>query len=46
MQQHNFIPTKELTQENLESLKSKTFNLLNSSLLGDKKYTTDTNKIQ
>jgi 1-acyl-sn-glycerol-3-phosphate acyltransferase len=46
VQQHNFIPTKELTQENLESLKSKTFNLLNSSLLGDKKYTTDTNKIQ
>ncbi|WP_254712492.1 lysophospholipid acyltransferase family protein [Polaribacter pectinis] len=42
--QHNFISTKKLTQDNVEDLRDKTFDIMNTALLNDKKYMKDTNR--
>lgn len=44
--QHKFIPTENLNQDDLETLKNKTFNVLHSDLSNDKKYMKDTNRIK
>ncbi|WP_435675089.1 lysophospholipid acyltransferase family protein [Polaribacter sp.] len=41
--QHSFIETKHLTPKDLTALKDKTFNLIYSDLLKDKKFMKDTN---
>lgn len=45
IRQHAFIPTKNLTQDHLEEIKTTTFDLICQDLLQDKKYMEDTNKI-
>lgn len=42
--QHQFIETKNLTLEDVEDLKNKTFNIMLDDLLSDEKYMKDTNR--
>ena len=42
--QHKFIPTKGLTQKDMESLKKETFEIMHGALIKDKKYMKDTNR--
>ena len=44
VKQHNFISTKELTQDNMEDLRDKTFAIIKNDLLNDEKYMKDTNR--
>ncbi|MCI2228567.1 1-acyl-sn-glycerol-3-phosphate acyltransferase [Polaribacter sp. MSW13] len=43
--QHRFISTKDLTQNDIEGLKDKTFEIMYNSLLNDEKYMKDTNRL-
>lgn len=44
IRQHQFIPTKELKIEDIETLKQQTFDVIYTDLVNDKKYMKDTNK--
>ena len=44
IRQHKFIPTKELRIEDMELLQQKTFDVIYSDLVNDKKYMKDTNR--
>lgn len=44
IRQHQFIPTKELKIEDIETLKQQTFDVIYTDLSNDKKYMKDTNK--
>lgn len=46
VKQHKFITTKKLTADNVDGLKSKTFEIIYKDLSKDKKYMDDTNKMQ
>ncbi len=44
IKQHEFLETKNLTQDNLEELKQKTFDIIYNELIHDEKYMEDTNR--
>jgi len=45
VKQHPFIETSNLTLEDVDFLKEKTFEIIYSDLVGDKKYMNDTNRL-